>query len=105
MRYAIALSLLLAGCAPAPLTPQERADQFDAYITNLMETFGPACDRAYPHGSEQWGRCVVMLAEKDERQRERRDARSMEMLYLWNATRPRQTNCQNIGGRVSCTSY
>ena len=103
MRYAI-IVLFLTGCAQ-PLTPQERADQFEAQLNHLITTYGPACERVYPSGSDKWANCVVMLAEKDQAQQDRRAANAAQMMNYWNANRPRQTNCYTAGSRVNCTTY
>ena len=57
-----ALALLLTACA----TPQERAAQAEAEVVQLMQEYGPACDRlGFARDTDPWRHCVLDLAKRD----------------------------------------
>ncbi|MDN4060451.1 hypothetical protein QPK31_19770 [Massilia sp. YIM B02769] len=68
MRTLIVLSaaLVLSACA----TPQEKAARKQAEMAELMQVYGPACDRlGYAQQSDQWRNCIISLSTRDEVQR------------------------------------
>ena len=68
MRTYIVLSaaLLLGACA----TPQEQAARKQAEMAEMIQIYGPACDRlGYAQQSDQWRNCIISLSTKDEVQR------------------------------------
>jgi hypothetical protein len=69
--HATAGALLCLGLATAACTtPQERAAQKQAEVTNLMAVYGPACSRlGYALNSDPWRNCIVNLSTKDDLQR------------------------------------
>ena len=69
MRYTITIclaALALAGCA----TPEQRAANMQAEMTQMMTIYGPACARlGYAANSDQWRNCVLQLSEKEDAER------------------------------------
>jgi hypothetical protein len=86
MRNAFLFLMLgaLAGC----MTPAERAARAERDVTEMMQTYGPACEKlGYPRDSDQWRGCVLHLDSKAA------------------AERPVTTNCFGPRGFVQCTTY
>ncbi|SNS84375.1 hypothetical protein SAMN06265795_107152 [Noviherbaspirillum humi] len=55
--------VLLAGCT----TTAERAQQASREMEQMMQTYGPACERlGYGRNSNEWRDCVLRLSEKDD---------------------------------------
>jgi hypothetical protein len=60
----LASVLALAACA----TPAERAAQAEAEVDEMVEVYGPACERlGYKRDEDKWRQCVLHLADKAER--------------------------------------
>jgi len=86
MRKAVILLILsmLAGC----MTPAERAEKAERDVAEMMQIYGPACEKlGYPHDSDQWRGCVLHLDSKA------------------NADRPVMTSCFGPRGAVQCTTF
>lgn len=61
----VMLSALLAGCATT--TPAERAARAERQMAEMMEVYGPACDKlGYKRDSNPWRDCVLNMATKDD---------------------------------------
>jgi hypothetical protein len=59
-------ALALAGCA----TPEQRAADMQAQMSNMMAIYGPACAKlGYPANSDQWRNCVLQLSAKEDIER------------------------------------
>ena len=64
-----ALVTLLAGCA----TPAERAAQMEREVDEMIQVYGPACERlGYRGATDGWRDCVLGLSAKDSYERYRR---------------------------------
>jgi hypothetical protein len=62
----IALCLLAVGCA----TPAERAAQAQREVEQMIQIYGPACDKlGYATDSDRWRDCILQLNARDEAQR------------------------------------
>ena len=60
----IAALLGLAGCA----TTAERAAQWQAEVDNMIQVYGPACEKlGYKRDEDKWRDCLQRLAAWDER--------------------------------------
>ena len=60
---ALAVLQVAAGCA----TPQERAAAVSREVDDMMQVYGPGCERlGYKPDSDAWRDCVLRLATKDE---------------------------------------
>lgn len=58
----LALTALAAGCA----TPAERAVQLEHEMEQMIQQYGPACEKlGYKNGSDPWRDCILRLDEKD----------------------------------------
>jgi hypothetical protein len=76
---------LLAACS----TPADRAAQAQHEMENMMQEFGPACDKlGYAHDSDAWRNCVLKLGTDDKAQR-----------Y------PITTSCFRSPGMLHCDSF
>lgn len=65
---AVASIVALAACA----TPAERAAQAQAEIDEVIEIYGPACERlGYKRDDDKWRDCVLHLAAKADRRLDR----------------------------------
>ena len=86
---ALAISLLMlfiAGCA----TPEQRAAQVQREVEELINVYGPGCEKlGFKTDSDQWRDCVLRLATKDKL--ERRDFTT--------------TNCIGSRGFFHCSSF
>jgi hypothetical protein len=77
----------IAGCA----TPAERAAQWQAEVDQMVEVFGPACEKlGYKRDEDPWRSCLLRLSERDESR------------YLRNQT---TTSCIGHRGFFNCTRY
>ncbi len=88
---AFAISLLLlfvAGCA----TQAERAAQVQREVEQMIQLYGPGCERlGYKSDSDPWRECVLRLATRDSFERYSR--------Y------PIATNCIGHRGFMQCTTF
>ena len=61
-----AAALLLLGCA----TPAEQAARAQQEVDQMMQVYGPACNRlGYAVNSDPWRNCVLQLSAKDDAER------------------------------------
>lgn len=80
--------LVLAGCAE--LTPAERAARMEAEVDEMIEVYGPACDKlGYKRESDQWRNCIVQLAKRND---------------LRHYRAPTTTTCVGHRGFYQCTT-
>jgi hypothetical protein len=89
MRLFITLILagVLAGCA----TQAERTAQAQHDVEQMMQTYGPACEKlGYKADSDPWRNCVLRLDQKDNH-----DRRAYPMM----------TSCFGYPGLVQCSSF
>lgn len=81
--------LLLSACATSPA---ERSARMQAEVDEMIQVYGPACERlGYAKDSERWRDCVLNLANKDEVRR--------------YAARPLTTSCFGHRGFFQCTQF
>ena len=81
----LAASLFLISCA----TPQERAAQAQREVEEMIQVYGPACDRlGFANNSDDWRNCILRLAQRDA--------------YY---TRPVTTTCFGHRGFYHCTTH
>lgn len=87
-RYLIVLGLAsLTGC----LSPAERAARVQAEVDEMIQVYGPACEKlGYKRDEDKWRDCVIRLSVKDDQR------------YL---TRPTTTTCVGHRGFFNCTTY
>jgi hypothetical protein len=63
-RQFLALMVLLAGCA----SPAERAERAQKEMDEMIQVYGPACERlGFKRDDDKWRECVLDLTAKDER--------------------------------------
>jgi outer membrane biogenesis lipoprotein LolB len=78
--------LLVTGCA----TQAERAAQVQREVEQMIELYGPGCEKlGYRADTDQWRECVLKLAHRDDR---------------YNRY-PISTNCIGHRGFVQCTTF
>lgn len=83
------LIALLAGCA---MTPEEREVQMQREVDQMIQAYGPVCDKlGYKRDSDPWRDCVVKLDTKNS--------------YERFATRPTMTSCFGHHGFFQCTNF
>ncbi len=85
--YLFVLGILaLAGCA----TPAERAARVQAEVEEMIQVYGPACERlGYRADEDRWRDCILRLSARDDYR-----------------TRPiTTTHCFGHRGFFHCTSY
>lgn len=59
----IACLALLVGCS----TPGERAARAQAEVDEMIQVYGPACERlGYKPDEDKWRECIIRLSSKDE---------------------------------------
>ncbi|MGH8789623.1 MAG: hypothetical protein ACREYA_31695 [Cupriavidus necator] len=64
--HLLVLAALLAGCA----TPAQRAAQAEHEVDQMIQVYGPACEKlGYQANSDPWRGCVLRLDAKDSRER------------------------------------
>ena len=93
MRILIALTLagLLAGC----VTTAERAAQMQRDVDEMIQVYGPACEKlGYKSDSDPWRDCVLRLSTKDSFER-----------YGSYGRYPRTTSCFGRRGFFNCTTF
>lgn len=79
---------LLAACS----TPAERSAQMQREVDQMIQLYGPACDKlGYKQNTDPWRDCVLQLNTKD----------GLDRYY----TRPSVTNCFGHRGFFQCTSF
>ena len=88
---AIALTLLLESCA----TTAERTAQMKRDVDEMIQVYGPACQRlGYKSDSDPWRDCVLRLSTKDSFERYSRYGRSSTA-----------TSCFGHRGFFNCTTF
>lgn len=86
-RLTPAVLVVLAACA----TPAERAAEAQAEIDEIIQVYGPACEKlGYKRDDDKWRDCVLHLAAKTERRLNR---------Y------PTSTTCFGHRGFFHCDSF
>ncbi len=85
---AIALAVVLSACA----TPEQRADQMQREVDQMIAEYGPACERiGYRADTDGWRDCVLRL-----------NTRATIARY---ATRPSMTTCFGHRGFFNCSTF
>jgi hypothetical protein len=80
------LLVALAGCA----TPAERAAAVQRDVDDMIQVYGPGCERlGYRGDTDEWRACVLRLAHRDDLQR-----RALTT-----------TNCIGHRGFFSCSTF
>lgn len=88
----LALAAILAGCAT--LTPAERAAQHQREMEQLMQLYGPACDKlGYQRDTDKWRDCVLNLAAQENYRR-----------YQYRSY-PSFSHCYGHPGFYHCTMF
>ncbi len=83
----LSVVLLLAGCA----TPAERAARMEAEVDEMIQVYGPACDKlGYKRDSDTWRDCVIRLNT------------AVEQRYY---SRPTTTTCFGHRGFFTCDTF
>lgn len=88
MRIFIFLSLvaLLAGCA----TPAERAAQMQREVNDMIQIYGPACEKlGYQAGTDPWRDCILRL----------------DTNATYRRGYPTTTSCIGHRGFMQCTTF
>ena len=92
MRLAAALFLLAA--LSACMTPAERAAYMEREVDEMIQVYGPACEKlGYARDTDKWRDCVLRLSVKE-------DARYGRYDRL-----PTTTTCFGHRGFYQCTSF
>jgi hypothetical protein len=80
----------LAGCAA--ITPAERAAQMEREVDEMVQVFGPGCEKlGYKADSDQWRACILQLNA----------GKAMERYQ----TRPMTTQCFGHRGFYNCSTF
>ena len=86
-KWILFLALGLAGCA----TQAERSAQWEAEVDNMIQVYGPACERlGYKRDDDKWRDCVLRLSARDN---------------LRYRTYQRSTSCFGHRGFFTCSSF
>lgn len=84
----LALAALLASCA----TPAERAAQVQREVEQMIEVYGPACEKlGYNADTDQWRDCILRLNAQERYERYSR--------------MPTSTSCIGHRGFFHCTTF
>jgi hypothetical protein len=68
LRYTLLVTTVLL--ASACTTPEQRATNMQAEMAQMMQIYGPACQRiGYAPNTDQWRGCVLQLAAKEDIER------------------------------------
>lgn len=87
---AASVSALLAGCAS--LTPAERAAQMQREVDEMIQVYGPACEKlGYKADTDPWRECVLKLDT----------AKNLERY----STRATMTECWGHRGFFQCSTF
>ena len=82
------LTAFLVGCA----TTAERSAQAQRDVEEMMQVYGPACEKlGYKAGADPWRECVLRLSAKDSLER--------------GSRYPSTTTCFGSRGFFSCNSF
>lgn len=87
LRWLTVGCLVLAGC----MTPAERAARMEAEVTQMIQEYGPACEKlGYKRDDDKWRDCIIRLSSK------------VEQRYR---TYPTSTTCIGHHGFFDCTTF
>lgn len=87
---AACVSALLAGCAS--LTPAERAAQMQREVDEMIQVYGPACEKlGYKADTDPWRECILKLDT----------AKNLERY----STRATMTECWGHRGFFQCSTF
>lgn len=87
---AACVSALLAGCAS--LTPAERAAQMQREVDEMIQVYGPACEKlGYKADTDPWRECILKLDT----------AKNLERY----STRATMTECWGHRGFFHCSTF
>lgn len=88
--FAVVLVTALAGCAS--LTPAERAAQMQREVDEMIQVYGPACEKlGYKADTDPWRECVLKLDT----------AKNLERY----STRATMTECWGHRGFFHCSTF
>lgn len=88
--HILILTALVAGCA----TPAERAMRAEREVNEMIQVYGPACNKlGYQQESDAWRGCVLHLAAKDD------------LRYNRFNNYPTTTHCFGHRGFFDCTTF
>lgn len=77
----------MVGCA----TPAERAARVQAEVEDMIQVYGPACEKlGYRRDDDKWRDCVIRLAAKAEQRL---------------SSHPTTTSCFGHRGFFNCTTF
>lgn len=87
IRCWMVVCVVLCGCA----TPAERAARMQAEMDDMIQVYGPACEKlGYKRDDDRWRDCVIRLSSKVE---------------LRNSVHSTTTTCFGQRGFFNCTSF
>lgn len=82
-------AVLVAGCVTA--TPAERAARAQAEMAQMIEVYGPACEKlGFKREDDKWRDCVLRLAARDDYR---------------TGHRPTTTTCFGHRGFLDCSTF
>ncbi len=88
----LVLAAVFAGCAT---TPAERAMQAEREVDQMIQVYGPACDKlGYKQESDPWRDCILHLAAQDD----------LKQYSRFNSY-PTTTQCFGHRGFFNCTTF
>ena len=83
-----AAALMVSACVT---TPQERAQRVQKDVEDMVQVYGPGCEKlGYTADTDPWRECVLKLNQRDR------------LLYL---SRPTTTSCIGHRGFYNCTTF
>jgi len=87
-------ALVLAAVVSACMTPAERAAQMEREVDEMIQVYGPACEKlGYVRDTDKWRECVLKLSAKDDLRYGRYDRR------------PTTTTCFGHRGFYQCSTF
>jgi hypothetical protein len=87
--------LVLATLACACATPAERAAQMQREVDEMMQVYGPGCEKlGYKPDTDPWRDCVLRLATRDSFER-----------YGAYSRAPMMTSCWGSHGFFNCSTF
>jgi len=87
---ALAVLAALVGCAS--LTPAERSAQMQKEVNEMIQVYGPACEKlGYQADTDQWRECILKL-------------NASKALEIYS-TRQTTTQCFGHRGFYHCSSF
>lgn len=86
------LTTLVTACATAPA---ERAAQTERKVDEMIQVYGPACNKlGYQQNTDSWRGCVLYLATQN-------DLKRYDRHYYY----PMTTQCIGHRGFFNCTTF